>query len=140
MPGNEPTFSDWLKTEVVPKLDILSEELTGAGYKEQHLDRLVEQIAPLGVKHFHYWAQEHRPTSQQNIPQSLGPAPAPGGSLSNRGGVALESVLDAQGVKWEQGVYRPAGFLGDAVWKNLNEKCREYGFRWNKEAKGWVRQ
>lgn len=133
------TFSDWINEEVVPKLDILSEALSLANYKEQHLDRLVEQISRLGIKPYHFWAQEHAPSSTGAFPAS---GPAPGGSLSNRGGVALEGILEAQGVKWNDTVkaYMTNGFLEGNVWGKLNEECRRYGFRWNKDAKGWMRQ
>lgn len=136
MAPDEPSFALWLKTEVAPKLAVILDELNG-NQKFDHPVVFAFLSSPSnGITPYVYWVKEHQPTPN---PVGASLSPSPSSSLSNRAGVALEGILDAQGVKWDNGVYRPAEFLGGDVWGRLNEECRRYGFRWNKDAKGWVR-
>lgn len=133
----DPSFSQWIKEEVAVKLRILFESLVDEKIVPDLVTAFVMSPAS-GISPYVYWVRDHAvPSAAQIAPP---PPSQPSTSLSNRGGVALEALLEAHGVRWTGSAYVTSGFLGEDAWGKLNTECRRYGYRWSKEAKGWVRQ
>jgi hypothetical protein len=128
-----PSFLDWLKEEVEPKLRIAAAHFENASVPSY----LIGQAVATGVQPFLYWSRDRASSS------SLPPGPAPV-SLSKEeqvihGHQAAMDELRTQGVRFDGPYAKTDQWQPPALWTVLNGKLKILGYQWSKEARAWVK-